>query len=143
MRSYDYEHIVSFEETNLVGNVYFTRYLSWQGRCRELFLREHAPGVLDELARDLRLVTTRVSCDYFAELFAFDRVVVRMVLRAASQTRVAMSFEYRRDGPGGDELIARGEQEAACLRVAADGRATPARIPPELQAALEGYAAVT
>src|SRR3954451_327867 len=113
MRTYEYRHVVTFEETNLVGNVYFTRYLSWQGRGRELFLREHAPGVLDELARDLRLVTTRVSCDYFAELFAFDDVVVRMTLRAVSQTRVAMSFEYVRRHPNRDELVARGEQEAA------------------------------
>jgi enediyne biosynthesis thioesterase len=140
MRSYDYEHVVSFEETNLVGNVYFTRYLSWQGRCRELFLRERAPSLLDALARDLRLVTTRVSCDYFAELFAFDHVVVRMTLRAASQTRIAMSFEYLRRGPDRDELVARGEQEAACLQIAADGTATPVRVPHELQAALEAYA---
>src|SRR3954447_4989322 len=87
MRAYEYRHVITFEDTNLVGNVYFTRYLGWQGRCRELFLREHAPSVLEELARDLRLVTTRVSCDYFAELRAFDEVLVAMTLRAASQTR--------------------------------------------------------
>jgi enediyne biosynthesis thioesterase len=140
MRSYEYAHSVSFEETNLVGNVYFARYVSWQGRCRELFLRDHAPGLLERLARDLRLVTTHVSCDYFAELVAFDEVVVRMTLRRASQTRVAMSFQYLRRGPDGDELIARGEQEAACLRVTPDGNAEPAPIPPELSAALDRFA---
>ena len=31
---YEYRHIVSFEETNLVGNVYYVNYLRWQGRCR-------------------------------------------------------------------------------------------------------------
>jgi enediyne biosynthesis thioesterase len=139
MRAYEYLHVVSFEDTNVVGNVYFTRYVGWQGRCRELFLRDHAPEVLDELARDLRLVTTRVTCEYFAELRAFDEVLVRMTLRAASQTRVSMAFEYlRRDGAG-EELVARGEQEAACLQVQPGGL-VPAPLPPTLRHALEAYA---
>lgn len=63
MRAYEYRHIVGFEETNLVGNVYYTNHLCWQGRCRELFLREYAPEVLTELAQGLSLITTRVSCE--------------------------------------------------------------------------------
>ena len=71
-KAFVYRHIVSFEETNLVGNVYFVRHLAWQGRCREMFLWEHAPSVVAELSRSLRLVTIHASCDYYAELFAFD-----------------------------------------------------------------------
>jgi len=63
MRAYEYMHVVGFEETNLVGNVYFVNHVRWQGRCREMFLRQHAPSVLDDLARGLSLVTTRVSCE--------------------------------------------------------------------------------
>jgi len=140
MRAYDYEHVVTFEDTNLVGNVYFVRYVSWQGRCRELFLRDHAPDVVDELARDLRLVTTRVSCDFFAELQVLDTVVVRMTLRAVSQTRVAMAFAYLRRTPDGEELVARGEQEAACLRVDGAG-AAPVALPRQLREALDDYGA--
>ena len=140
MRPYDYRHVVTFEETNLVGNVYFTRYLSWQGRCRELFLRDHAPSVVDELGEDLRLVTTRVTCDYLAELRALDEVVVRMTLRAAAQTRIAMAFDYVRETADGEELVARGAQEAACMRAGVDGLA-PTALPPELRRALEQYEA--
>ena len=68
MRAYEYRHVVGFEETNLVGNVYFVNHLRWQGRCRELFLRDHAPGVLAELGRGLSFVTIHVSCDYFEEV---------------------------------------------------------------------------
>ena len=134
MRAYEYTHVVTFEETNLVGNVYFARYVSWQGRCRELFLRDHAPTVLDELARDLRLMTTRVSCEYFAELRALDTVTVRMLLESVTPSRVAMRFEYLR----GDELVARGAQEVACLREV-DGRHVPAAVPDALRAALQPY----
>jgi enediyne core biosynthesis thioesterase len=134
MPAYEYVHTVGFEDTNLVGNVYFARYVSWQGRCRELFLRDHAPAVLDELARDLRLVTTHVSCDYFAELRALDRVVVRMSLARIAPGRVSMRFDYLR----GDDLVARGTQEIACLR-AVDGAYVPAPVPEPLRTALAPY----
>jgi enediyne core biosynthesis thioesterase len=134
MRAYEYEHTVGFEETNLVGNVYFARFVSWQGRCRELFLRDHAPEVLEDLAGDLRLVTTHVSCDYYAELHALDRVVVRMTLIRITQGRVAMSFEYL----SGDQLVARGSHEIACLR-ATDVSYAPVSVPESLRAALRPY----
>ena len=37
MKYYEYRHLVAFEESNLVGNVYYVNHLRWQGRCRELF----------------------------------------------------------------------------------------------------------
>src|SRR5437899_4770385 len=96
MRTYEYRHVVSLEETNLLGNVYYVNHVRWQGRCRELFLRDFAPGVLSDLTHGLRLVTTRCSCEYFAELFPFDEVVVRMRLGALSQNGILLLFEYWR-----------------------------------------------
>src|SRR6476469_4963492 len=108
---YEIRHTVGFQETNLVGNVYYVNYLSWQGRCREMFLRDHAPGVLDEMAHGLHHVTTKVSCEFLAELFAFDEVIVRMRLGPVMQNRITMLFEYYRLTPDGDEqLVAKGEQ---------------------------------
>ena len=97
MQGYEYRHIVGFEETNLVGNVYFVNHLRWQGRCRELFLRDHAPGVLAEMERGLAFVTTRVSCEYFEELAALDEIMIRMTLVSQAQNRLTMAFEYYRD----------------------------------------------
>src|ERR1035437_5697773 len=59
---YEYRHVVGFEETNLVGNVYYVNYVLWQGRCREMFLLEHAPSVLDELRDGLKLFTIKAEC---------------------------------------------------------------------------------
>ena len=136
--AYEYRHVVGFEETNLVGNVYYAHHVRWQGRCRELFLREHAPEVLRQLADGLALVTTRVSCEYFAELAALDEVAVRMRLGAVAQNRVSMRFEYWRGGAGGEELVARGEQEVACMRRDGAGLA-PAPVPDALRRALAPY----
>src|SRR5215216_3229175 len=102
MRAYEYLHVVGFEETNLVGNVYYANHLRWQGRCREMFVRDHAPEILTELDEGLALATVRVSCDYLAELFAFDEVVIRMRLGDLTQNRVTMHFEYWRTSSSGE-----------------------------------------
>jgi enediyne biosynthesis thioesterase len=132
MRSYEYTHEVGFEETNLVGNVYYVNHLRWQGRCREMFLREHAPEVVEELRNGLALVTVHCSCDYFEELFPFDCVRIRMTLGTMTQSRFGMTFEYFR----GDTLIARGAQQIACMR-REGGAMRPAPVPRALRAALD------
>jgi|SRR2546425_11927572 len=138
MRFYEYRHIVSFEETNLVGNVYYVNHIRWQGLCREMFIRDHAPGVLSELSDGLSLVTVRCSCNYLAEIFAFEEIVIRMRLADISQNRMTMAFEYIRQGPSGEEVVARGEQQIASMRRERNG-SVPAPIPPELRAALRQY----
>ena len=59
---FEYRHTVGFEETNIVGNVYYVNYLRWQGRCREMFLKQLAPDVLAEVQDDLKLFTLKVDC---------------------------------------------------------------------------------
>lgn len=135
MRFYEYRHIVGFQETNLLGNVYYTHHLAWQGRCRELFLREHAPEVMGELSRGLSLATVSCSCEYFAELAAFDEIIVQMRLAELVQNRMRLSFDYWR----GQELVARGEQQIACMKREGKGFA-PAPVPPALRQALAPYA---
>src|SRR5580704_15402219 len=101
-RPFEYRHVAGFEDTNLVGNVYYVNHLRWQGRCREMFLRQYAPELLDELRSGLYLVTVRCSCDYLGEAFAFDEVIVRMRLGQLQQSRVSMTFEYWRVKAGGE-----------------------------------------
>jgi enediyne core biosynthesis thioesterase len=139
MQIYEYKHTVSFEETNLVGNVYYANYVRWQGRCREMFLRDCAPDILLELSQDLAFATVRVSCEYFAELFAFDEVTLRMSLGALKQNRITMIFEYWCFARNSKELIARGEQEVACMRRKGD-ILVPTPIPKSLRDALQPYA---
>jgi enediyne biosynthesis thioesterase len=139
MRAFEYRHVIGFEETNLVGNVYYANHIRWQGRCREMFLREKAPDVLPLLAQGLALVTTYVSCEYFAELNAFDELIIRMRLGSMQQNRIVMFFEYWKVGAAGDELIARGEQRVACMQRAGE-RMSPAPLPEALTEALSQYA---
>jgi enediyne biosynthesis thioesterase len=138
---YEYRHLVGFEDTNLVGNVYYVNYLRWQGRCRELFLSEHAPDVLDDLRAGLKMFTLRCECDFLAELAAFDEVAVRMRLEALTQTQIGFAFDYLRLRDGSEQLVARGRQRIACM-LGDHEAARPARVPASLQIALAGYAVI-
>ena len=104
-RYYEYRHVVGFEETNLVGNVYYVNYLRWQGRCREMFLLEHAPGVLDELHGDLKLFTVNSECEYVAGISAFDEVSIRMRLEELTQTQIGFAFVFVRVREGVEQLV--------------------------------------
>jgi len=138
---YEYPHTVGFEETNIVGNVYYVNYLRWQGRCREMFLKTHAPDVLDDLRDDLKLFTLRVDCEFFAEITAFDELAIRMRLIDLGSTQIEFGFDYfRLDAGGGETLIARGRQRVACMR-GPNTRTVPTRVPGALLRALEPYAA--
>ena len=87
-------------------------------------------------------MTTRCSCEYLAQLSAFDTIVIRMRLREITQNRLTMAFEYWRvDGRDGhEELAARGEQQIACMNREGN-RLSPAPIPAPLAEALRSYAA--
>lgn len=139
MRAYEYRHIVGFEETNLVGNVYYTNHLKWQGRCREMFLREFAPDLLDALQGDLALVTLSCSCEYLSELNAFDEVIVSMRLDEIVQNRISLLFDYSKVTGDGAVVVARGRQQVACMKRDGEGL-KPTEIPTSLREALRPFA---
>jgi enediyne biosynthesis thioesterase len=132
---YRYRHVVTFDETNVVGNVYFAHYLHWQGHCRERFLADHCPAVLASVrTSDLALATVSCAMEYYAECFALDEVDVVMTLRDAGGNRIIMDFDFDRGGT----LVARGNQTVACLRRTGAG-VEPVPIPDELAGALTVY----
>jgi enediyne core biosynthesis thioesterase len=136
---FELRHTVGFEETNLVGNVYYVNYVRWQGRCREMFLKEHAVEVLADLLDDLKLFTLKVECEFFAEITVFDELSIRMRLIELGQTQLEFGFDYvRLDADGGEQLIARGRQRVACMR-GPNTRTIPSRVPTALVIALEPF----
>ncbi|MGO4565872.1 acyl-CoA thioesterase [Rhizobium sp. 2YAF20] len=128
---------MTFQETNVVGNVYFSHHIAWQGRCREMFLKEFAPTILERLTRDLRLVTLRVTCEYYQELTAFDEVRLRMRLSYQRQNRLGLEFDYLAGEP--ERLVAAGYQEIGCMCIVDDGGLIPCAVPPELVVAFAHF----
>lgn len=136
---YEYRHLVGFEETNLVGNVYYVNYLRWQGRCREMFLKDRAAAVLDDLRNDLKLFTLKCECEFMVEIGAFDELSIRMRLEDLTQTQIGFAFDYVRLRDDMEVLVARGRQRIACMR-GPNTDTKPTRVPEALRAALAPYA---
>lgn len=138
---YEIRHTVGFEETNLVGNVYYVNYLRWQGRCREMFLKEKAPAVLRGVQEDLKLFTLKVDCELFSELTAFDEIAIRMSLLELGPSRVEFSFDYVKIDAGGTETtVGKGTQKILCMR-GPNQNTVPTRVPDALVEALKPYGA--
>lgn len=126
------DHVVTFDETNLVGNVYFAHYVRWQGHCREHFLRTECPSVARDLATgDLVLVTTHTNARFFHECYAMDNVTIAMSLGEQDFNRATLNFRYLRDGV----LVAEGQQGVASLR-RREGGLEPVALPQELVEAI-------
>lgn len=102
MSGYTYRERVSFGETSLVGSVYFSAYVEWQGRCRERFLAEQAPDVVRAIREgELALLTLACSCDYApasASLSAGDEVAITMRLASFRGARLELVFDYACEG---------------------------------------------
>ena len=141
MPEYEHRHVVGFEETSLVGNVYFTNYLLWQGHCRERFLKDHCPEVLSLLERrEVAFFTRSCRCDWRGEwgFSGLDEIVVRMRLARFRGGRMLLAFTYvHAERPA--EIVATGEQEVHC-KSRRDGTWVPANFPAPLVRALQAFA---
>jgi len=141
MPKFEHRHTVGFEETSLVGNVYFTNYLLWQGHCREMFLARHAPGVIRGLERgEVAFLTRSCNCEYEGDwgFAALDDVLVEMELQSFRGGRMTLGFTYRHaERP--ELVVARGSQELHC-KVRRGELWVPAPFAPELVRALLPYA---
>lgn len=135
-RYYEYRHVVEFDETSHTGNVYTVNFVRWQGRCREMFLLERAPSVLDWLRGGLKLVTVESVCESLAGISALEEISVRMRLEGLTLTEIDLVFDH----VCAEKLVARGWERVACVR-GADGASAP--VPEPLRLALEAYAAAS
>ncbi|MBE7169194.1 MAG: acyl-CoA thioesterase [Williamsia sp.] len=136
---YEYKFIATFEETNVVGNVYFANYVLWQGKCREMFLYEYCPEIVEDINGGLYLITLDLSVQYISQLHAFDKVVMHMSLEAQGESRLMMNFDYYHQK--GDKLIlvCKGHQATAAMRMR-DGQLVPAHFPESMLEVFQEYA---
>jgi enediyne biosynthesis thioesterase len=90
---FEYHHRVTFADTNMVGNVYFATYVLWMGKCRDMIMAEHYPEIQDHIRNGFGFATEYAHMDYLHETFLFDEVVVRMMVKDITRTRVEFLCE--------------------------------------------------
>jgi enediyne core biosynthesis thioesterase len=136
---YEYRHVVDLEETDHAGNPYRVNLLRWQGRCREMFLLEYLPSLLDGVRANLMLATVESGCEYLTGIQAFDEISIRMRLNELTSTQISLVFECVRLHEGDEELVAQGWQQVICISGGSEA-ITPVQVPKGLRSALESYA---
>jgi acyl-CoA thioesterase FadM len=89
----------SLRDSNLVGNLYYSNFASWQGHVRDLFMHRLIPEYYRGKGELGELLCTSFSLDYLREAMPFDRIEVKMYLGAVYESGVDLAFEYHRIEP--------------------------------------------
>ena len=84
----------SLEDSNLVGNIYFSNYAKWLGRTRDLFFYNLVPGNYRGTGENGEFFT--LNCDIFhlQEAMPFDNVLVKMYVSEIFERGFNLYFEY-------------------------------------------------
>jgi len=114
--------------------------LAWQGKCRELFLADHAPDALRRVAnRQLALQTTSASLEIHDLLPLFiDEVRVEMRLQAIKCGQMSVHFDYFARADEGEMRFATGSQRMSSKRCCETG-IYPCPLPDDILHALESF----
>jgi acyl-CoA thioester hydrolase len=120
---------VIYGDTDQAGIVYYGNYLRFFEAARGSFLRERGRSYLEIEGRGYTMPVMEAHARYLRPARYDDLIVVAAILDAVRGASIRFRYEIRR----GDELLADGWTEHACL--GAHGR--PTRIPAELRRLLE------
>jgi len=81
-RSYNYRLTATISDTNMEGNVYWTRFCEWFGKARELFLISLLPDGVNvaEFLKSQRIaiITCDVYMKFLKPVYFTDRIVVKI-----------------------------------------------------------------
>ncbi len=88
------EFQTSMEDSNLVGNIYYSHYYSWQARVRDKFLYQLAPELFEIAKRSGEFVCINADVNHLQEAMPFDKVEVSMYLNQLFEEGVGLYFEY-------------------------------------------------
>ena len=103
----------TLENANLVGNIYFSHYFSWQGKVRDLFFQQLAPGYYHGKGESGELLCLFSRVEHSHEAMPFDKILVQMTLQELYENGMDLSFSYFRVNPNGEkQRLAEGEHKA-------------------------------
>ena len=99
MDRYIFHPEITFEDTNLVGNVYYANFVRWQNECRDDWLKETVYETYADLFRgNRRMVVTELNLKFHDPTGAAlgDSIEVDMTTEEKKQGLQRLTFEMRR-----------------------------------------------
>ncbi len=122
----------TLENANLVGNIYFSYYFSWQGTVRDLFFQQLAPGYYQGKGESGELLCLFSRVEHSHEAMPFDKILVQMTLQELYENGLSLSFSYFRVNPNGArQRLAEGEHKAVWVVRDKDGNPRVSNLPQE------------
>ena len=127
-----------FEDANIVGNIYFANYYAWQGRVRDRYFYDLVPEYFQGTGDKGELICLNCRVDHLREAMPFDRIEVRMALKALKECHATLYFEYFKSNPDGSPLkLATGKQEAVWVQRDSHRNPVPHPFPAVVQGAFQ------
>jgi len=127
----------ALEDADVVGNIHFSDYFVWQGRVRDSYFYDLAPGYYRGTGEQGEFLCRHTRVEHLREAMPFDRIYVTMSLQAVHENGVSLYFEYfRLNADGEKEKLAFGKHDAVWTkRVEGDSFAS-APLPQDIREAL-------
>ena len=124
------------EESNLIGNIYFSHYAKWQARTRDRFFHRKHPESYTQ-AQSGEWICLRAKVEHLREAMPFDSIEVVQSVAGLGETGVRLHFDYYRVQDGATPVkLAVGEQECVWGVRDKDGNSIASPIPKDILASL-------
>ncbi|MDD5276970.1 MAG: SDR family NAD(P)-dependent oxidoreductase [Methylovulum sp.] len=128
----------SLEDSNLVGNVYYANYFSWQSRVMNSYLYSVAPELVKIGHHAGEPLCIKSRLDYLRDAMPFDRVLVEMALKKLWDEGLLLSFSYYRVlSDDSTQKLAVGEQEIVWSKQNERGEISTMTLPKILMSSLK------
>ncbi len=130
---FEYDLQVGFKECgNLSRTVYYTSYLQWVGKVRELFMSDIASELVPQVASgDWGLVTNWAELNIFNEAKCYDKIKARFRLGKVYDSVIPLHCEFFKVEDNGNLLpLAHVTQETTWVEIIGHGQVIPALFPP-------------
>ena len=94
MGAFVHRSLFTLGDTNSFGNVYFASYFTLTGIVRELWCAARVANLQNHLASGLKLITSKASCEYTKDFFAFDPVRCEMTVPNLRHASADLLFRF-------------------------------------------------
>ena len=83
----------SLENSNLIGNIYFSNYSKWINSTKDLFLYKNNPSLFNKKRFRGEFVTLECKASHLHEAMPFDTIFVKMYLKELYEKGITLKFE--------------------------------------------------
>jgi len=125
LRAFDYEHRVTYAETDRMGFVYYANYLIYFEIGRTEYIRSSGMAYKDLEDMGYMLPVLEASCKYLKPARYDDVLTIRTTISEFKGIRLGFSYEILRDGI----KLVEGTTDHAFV----DTEGRPRKLSPEIQ----------